>query len=58
MRTDVKRARLAQLIGAALLVVGVVSCSTRAGYGVTTYSFLVGFTLIVGGKIREWLIKE
>lgn len=56
MRKSIKIARIVQLVGAVLLILGIVSCSQREG--AMTLQFVLGFLLIVGAKTYEWLKKE
>lgn len=59
MKKSIKLARVAQLFGAVLLVLGIVSCSQKGGdAGMMASYFLSGFLLIVGARVYEWLAKE
>ena len=58
MRKSLKVSRGAQLAGCALLVMGIVSCSTRGDPQAMSWSFIAGVLLVVGGKTYEWLSKE
>ena len=65
MKSSLKVARLVQLIGAVLLIMGIVSCNTvfdKTGTSnqamMMSFYFLGGFALIVGASIFEWFTKE
>jgi len=58
MKKSLRIARGTQLVGALLLVIGVVSCSTRGDPQLMSMSFLLGFVMIVGAKAFEWMTKE
>lgn len=58
MRTSLKVSRGVQLIGAVLLVAGIVSCSQRGDPSTMSRMFLVGFVAIIGARIYEWMSKE
>lgn len=58
MRKGLKVSRGVQLLGAAALVMGVVSCSQRTeGRSMALY-FLAGLIFIVGARVYEWMTKE
>jgi len=58
MRTSLKVSRGVQLIGALLLVAGIVSCSQRGDPSTMSRMFLIGLVAIIGGRIYEWMSKE
>ncbi len=58
MRKSLKVSRGAQLAGCALLVMGIVSCSTRGDPQAMSLSFIAGFILVIGARVYEWLSKE
>lgn len=58
MRKSLKIARGLQLVGCALLVVGIVSCSSRGDPQTMSLSFVAGGILVLGARIYEWLSKE
>lgn len=58
IRRSLMVSRGLQLVGAVLLVVGVVSCSQRDDPQFMANAFLAGFALIVGARVYEWMSKE
>jgi FtsH-binding integral membrane protein len=58
MRKSLKVSRGVQLAGCALVVMGIVSCSTRGDPSTMSRMFLVGFVAIIGARVYEWLTKE
>lgn len=61
MRKGIRYARIAQLVGAAFLVLFAVSCSQALNGMSSTVGavwLVIGLILIVGAKIYEWLSKE
>lgn len=58
MRKSLKISRSLQLLGAALWIGGIVSCSTRSSSQSMAWMFIGGFVLIIGAKLYEWFSKE
>lgn len=58
MRTSLKVSRGVQLLGAVLLVAGIVSCSNRGDTSTMSQMFLFGLVAIIGARVYEWLTKE
>lgn len=58
MRKSLKVSRGVQLLGCALLVMGIVSCSTRGDPSGMSGMFLFGLVAIIGGRVYEWMTKE
>ena len=58
MRTSLKVSRGLQLIGALLLITGIVGCMDATGGRTMGWTFLPGILLILGGRIYEWMAKE
>lgn len=60
MKNGIRTARIAQLIGAAFLII-FVAIFNDIGRGEDTYGTLWlfgGVLLLLGGRIYEWLVKE
>ena len=57
MRKSIRTARIVQIIGMVLIIVGIVQCTGGAatGHGAT---WGLGLALILGARIYEWLSKE
>lgn len=58
MRKSLKVSRSLQVLGAALWVGGIVSCSTRGDPSSMSWMFIGGLLLIVGARLYEWFTKE
>lgn len=58
MRKGILIARVAQLIGAVFVVLGIVNCSQRGDSQAMAWNFMLGGVLIIGARIFEWLRKE
>lgn len=60
MRASLKISRGLQLIGALLLVLAIVRCSTDGvdGSGFVGGFVAAGLALVIGARIYEWLTKE
>lgn len=61
MKKSVRNSRIVQLVGAAFLVMFVVSCSQMAnGTSNSPGSIwlLLGLVMVIGARIYEWLSKE
>jgi hypothetical protein len=58
MKNSLKISRGLQLVGAILLVMGVVSCSNRSDPSGMAWQFIGGLTLIIGARTFEWFKKE
>lgn len=58
MRTSLKVSRGLQLVGAVLLIMGIVGCMDTTGGRTMGWTFLPGLVLIIGARIYEWLSTE
>lgn len=58
MRKSLKVSRTLQLLGAAALVAGIVSCSEHGEPYLMSLAFIAGIMLILGARTYEWLSKE
>lgn len=58
VRKSLKISRGLQLLGAVLLVLGIVNCSQGGDPQSMSQSFISGLVLIVGARVYEWMSKE
>lgn len=58
MRTSILVSRIAQLVGAVFMVLGIVNCSQHGNPQAMAWNFILGGVLIIGARIFEWLRKE
>lgn len=58
MRKSLKVSRGIQLLGAVLLISGIVSCSNRGDPSSMSGMFMAGIACVIGARIYEWLTKE
>jgi len=58
LRRSLKISRGLQLVGAVLVVAGIVAHSQDSASRLMSQAFLLGFVLIVGARIYEWMSKE
>ena len=58
MRKSLKVSRGLQLVGAVLIVAGIVSCANQGDPRSMSQMFMAGGLLVIGARIFEWLSKE